>query len=157
MDIAHAGLGDVIGDVTGQVEETTEAVEEQADELTDAADETVADAKEKVDETVEQVTETADQAVGAVSRIVEGTPAGGVLEDAKASVDPVVGTVGAGRRVRQWHPACRFPARRQGHRRGRTWKLSSDGAEDESGSGLRGSERRAEHHEFTTLQRAYEP
>jgi hypothetical protein len=93
VEAAYASLGDVIDDVSGEVEETVGAVEEAADDVTDAADETVAGAKEKVDETVEQVTETADQAVGAVEEIVEGTPAGGVIEDVKRSVDPVVGTV----------------------------------------------------------------
>jgi ElaB/YqjD/DUF883 family membrane-anchored ribosome-binding protein len=104
VDIAHAGVGDIIDDVSGEVEETVGDVEEQADELADAADETVADAKgtadetvadakETVDETLGQVTETANGAVGAVEEIVDDTPVGGVVDDVKRSIDPVVDVV----------------------------------------------------------------
>ena len=115
VDIAHAGVGDIIDDVSGEVEETVGDVEEQADELADAADETVADAKETADETVAdaketvdetvadaketadetvgQVTETANGAVEAVEEIVDDTPIGGVLDEVKRSIDPVVDVV----------------------------------------------------------------
>jgi hypothetical protein len=79
-------VGDVLDDATGVVDDTLDGAGDVVDDAKSGLDETVAGAKDALDETVSGANE-------AVEDIVDDTPAGGVVDDVKRRIDPVVDVV----------------------------------------------------------------
>ena len=119
VQVAQAGIGDVVGDPIGAaenalpkpeetdvdavVEEATEAVDEATGSVDaeaamadakGAVDAAVADPKGTAESVVEQATNTVENPTGTIKDIAEKTPAGKVVNSVTKSLDPVVSSAG---------------------------------------------------------------